>query len=117
MITTTVMSIFLSIAGIVLILNINAIDIGIERYAVKNTYIDEYKPDDSLHLYIGEKIMPESVEFDLLAGNESIRDIITNFSNKNIMLIILFLRRNLEPRNYTDVSMEDENIRLILKGD
>ena len=117
LITTTVMSIFLSIAGIVLILNINAVDAGIELYAVKSSYIDEYKPEDSLQLYVGGNIVHASDEFNILAGKESIRNIITNFSNKNIMLIISFLRRQIEPQNYTDISMEDESIQFIQKGD
>ena len=117
MITTTVMSIFLSIAGIVLILNINAVESYIERYAAQSSYIDEYKSDDSLQLYEGEKIVPASDVLSLLAGKESIRDMITNFSNKNIMLIILFLRKNIEPQNYIELSMQDEKTQFISKED
>ena len=117
LITTTVMSIFLSIAGIVLILNINAVESYIERYAAQSSYIDEYKSDDSLQLYEGEKIVPASDVLSLLAGKESIRDMITNFSNKNIMLIILFLRKNIEPQNYIELSMQDEKTQFISKED
>ena len=101
MITTTVVSIFLSIAGIVLILTINASDIGIERYAAKNASVDEYKPDES----------------NVPAGKEPIRDIITNFTNKNIMLIISFFRKQIESFSYTDLIIEDSNTQVILKED
>jgi hypothetical protein len=78
-----------------------------ERYDIKTAYIAEYKPDDSLHLYIEEKTVPESGEFNLLAGKESISDMLYNFSNKNIVLIILFLREQIESQDYTDLSMKD----------